>query len=157
MLGTLFVLNSCFYPDLIKKAPEERSKIFRGKTAYIEPLFLSGISEIDKLDIAEVEEYFASCIYYKCIQESEQTEPKAYALNSINHMLDYHKEAINLSLDEMIEKLTLNESLFEPLDYPLLLAVPLILPNDGKSISIIHEYAKEFYEALEQIRKGEKI
>lgn len=72
-------------------------------------------------------------------------------------MLDYHKEVINLSLDEMIEKLTLNESLFESLDYPLLLAVPLILPNDGKSISIIHEYAKEFYEALEQIRKGEKI
>lgn len=144
ILGLLFVLNSCFYPDLIKKAPEDRSKIFRGKIAHIEPLFLSGINKIDKLDKAEVGEYFASCIYYKWIQESELTEPKAYELNSINHMLDYHKESINLSMEEMIEKLTVNESLYETLDYPLLLSVPLILPNDGKSLSKIHDDAKKF-------------
>lgn len=49
MLETLFILNSCFYPDLIQKEEDDHSKIFRGRRAYIEPLFLSMFDELDKV------------------------------------------------------------------------------------------------------------
>lgn len=150
ILGFLFVLNSCFYPDLIKKTPDERSKVFRGNTAKIEPIFLSGIEEIDKLDKSEVADYFDSCMYYYWIHESELLEPHESELSDINHMLDNHKESINVPLKEIIDKIVQNTQLYNPINYPIIFVGPPIFSNDGKSISKLHEDAQKFYKALER-------
>lgn len=152
MLGTLFVLNLCFYPELINKGQDDRSKIFRGRTAYIEPLFLSGIDEIDKLDKKEVADYFESCSYYEWIQSPELKNPRGYALREINFMLENHRDETNRSLDDLLESRRERGKLYEGNEYPFLLAVPVIFLNNGKNISMLLDEAKEFYGALEQMK-----
>lgn len=152
MLGTLFVLNSYFYPELINKDQDDRSKIFRGRTAYIEPLFLSGIDEIDKLDKKEVADYFESCSYYAWIQSPELKNPRDYALREINFMLENHRDETNRSLDDLLESRRESGKLYEGNEYPFLLAVPVISLNNGKNISMLLDEAKEFYGALEQMK-----
>jgi hypothetical protein len=148
MLGTLFVLNLCFYPELIEKAQDERSKIFRGRKAYIEPLFLSGISEIDNLDKDEVEEYFESCCYYEWVPEL--IEPREYALREINFMLENHKDEINRTLDDLITTKGEIGKVFEARNYPLLLSVPVTYLKTTENISVLHNGAKKFYECLKE-------
>ncbi|KSU17648.1 hypothetical protein [Lactococcus lactis] len=152
MLGTLFVLNLCFYPELAYKEDNERSKIFRGRKAFIEPLFLSGISEIDKLDKDEVEEYFESCSYYEWIQYPELINPREYALKEINFMLKNYKDETNRTLDELLKSKWKKGRIIESGNYPFLLSVPVIYPNNAKNISMLHNEAEKFYLALEEER-----
>lgn len=152
MLGTIFILNLCFYPSLAYKKDNDRSKIFRGRKAFIEPLFLSGIAEIDKLDKDEVEAYFQSCCYYEWIQSSELEKPRNYALLEINFILENHKNEINLSLGDLLKNKEEKGGLFNSREYPLSLSVPVIYPNIGENLSMLHAEAKATYEALAQIR-----
>lgn len=87
MLGTLFILNSYFFPELIQKEQDDRSKIFRGKRAYIEPLFLSMFDKIDKLNKDEVENYLSSCLYFEWISDYYLTENLPYHISDISGML----------------------------------------------------------------------
>ena len=132
MLGTLFILNSCFFPELIQKEQDDRSKIFRGKRAYIEPLFLSMFDKIDKLNKDEVENYLSSCLYFEWISDYYLTENLPYHISDISGMLENHLNDVNLPLDTLIEKRNKNEYLYDDLNYPVLFKYSTVITNTGE-------------------------
>ena len=135
MLGTLFILNSCFFPELIQKEQDDRSKIFRGKRAYIEPLFLSMFDKIDKLNKDEVENYLSSCLYFEWISDYYLTENLPYHISDISGMLENHLNDVNLPLDTLIEKRNKNEYLYDDLNYPVLFKYSTVITNTGEDIN----------------------
>ena len=135
MLGTLFILNSCFFPELIQKEQDDRSKIFRGKRAYIEPLFLSMFDKIDKLNKDEVENYLSSCLYFEWISDYYLTENLPYHILDISGMLENHLNDVNLPLDTLIEKRNKNEYLYDDLNYPVLFKYSTVITNTGEDIN----------------------
>lgn len=148
MLGTLFILNSCFYPELINKHQDERSKIFRGRRAYIEPLFLSMFDEIDKLNKDEVENYLSSCLYFEWISDYYLTKNLPYYVSDIKGMIEEHIIDVNLPLDTLIEKRNKNEDLYDDLNYPVLFKYSTVITNTGEDINYLREKAEQIFEAL---------
>jgi hypothetical protein len=148
MLGTLFILNSCFYPELINKNQDERSKIFRGRRAYIEPLFLSMFDEIDKLNKDEVENYLSSCLYFEWISDYYLTNNLPYHVSDIKGMIEEHIIEVNLPLDTLIEKRNKNEDLYDDLNYPVLFKYSTVITNTGEDINYLKEKAEQIFEAL---------
>lgn len=156
LLGTLFVLNLYFYPGLIYKKQDESSKIFRVRKAFLAPLLLSGLDEIDRLDKSEVEEYLASCCYYEWLQTDRLNNPTMHALSEFKYMLEKHKDEINLPLNDALKNIEEKGVLFDSQTYPLYLKFPTMYSNNETTLSILHSEAKTFYEALEQVRVGVK-
>ncbi|ADZ64987.1 hypothetical protein EFO40_00980 [Lactococcus cremoris] len=148
MLGTLFILNSCFFPELIQKEQDDRSKIFRGKRAYIEPLFLSMFDKIDKLNKDEVENYLSSCLYFEWISDYYLTENLPYHISDISGMLENHLNDVNLPLDTLIEKRNKNEYLYDDLNYPVLFKYSTVITNTGEDINYFRKKSEQIFKAL---------
>ena len=148
MLGTLFILNSCFFPELIQKEQDDRSKIFRGKRAYIEPLFLSMFDKIDKLNKDEVENYLSSCLYFEWISDYYLTENLPYHISDISGMLENHLNDVNLPLDTLIEKRNKNEYLYDDLNYPVLFKYSTVITNTGEDINYFIKKSEQIFKAL---------
>lgn len=149
MLGTLFVLNSCFYPQLIQKKQDERSKIFRGRVAYIEPIFLSMVDEIDKLNKDEVDDYLSCCLYFEWINEIYYLDKNLpFCVSQINGMLKEHINDVNLPLDMLIEKRNKNENLYDDRNYPMLFKFPTVISNTGENINSIKRKEAEILDVL---------
>lgn len=148
MLGTLFILNSCFFPELIQKEQDDRSKIFRGKRAYIEPLFLSMFDKIDKLNKDEVENYLSSCVYFEWISDYYLTENLPYHISDISGMLENHLNDVNLPLDTLIEKRNKNEYLYDDLNYPVLFKYSTVITNTGEDTNYFRKKSEQIFKAL---------
>ena len=148
MLGTLFILNSCFFPELIQKEQDDRSKIFRGKRAYIEPLFLSMFDKIDKLNKDEVENFLSSCLYFEWISDYYLTENLPYHISDISGMLENHLNDVNLPLDTLIEKRNKNEYLYDDLNYPVLFKYSTVITNTGEDINYFRKKSEQIFKAL---------
>ncbi|MDV2631341.1 hypothetical protein RZO31_00410 [Lactococcus lactis] len=148
MLGTLFILNSCFFPELIQKEQDDRSKIFRGKRAYIESLFLSMFDKIDKLNKDEVENYLSSCLYFEWISDYYLTENLPYHISDISGMLENHLNDVNLPLDTLIEKRNKNEYLYDDLNYPVLFKYSTVITNTGEDINYFRKKSEQIFKAL---------
>lgn len=144
ILGFLFVLNICFYPELIYKNQEERSRIFRGQKAYIEPLILSMFSELDRLKINEVEEYLDGCLYYERLTSKlEDEDIPFYLITEFEHMCNDHKKDINRSIVELVREKNEYGKLYKCSKYPFLMEFPKLFVNDGCSLELFHKNAKE--------------
>lgn len=106
VLAVLFILNICFYPGLIYKNENDRSKIFRGKKALIEPIFWSNFNEITELNREEVDTYISHCLYFEWIDESylKIEEHVVREKQAIQGMLNHHLDEVNLTLDQFLQK-----------------------------------------------------
>lgn len=155
VLAVLFILNLYFYPELVFRNQDVRSKIFRGKQAFIEPIFWAAFDEVTALNREEVEKYLSTCIYLEWLDESFFEADEQHVLKEkrvINGMLKHHLSEINLSLNDFLHNRRNKNSRFFDFYYPSSLVSNQVIINLGFTLESVKYRLEEIFNF-----KNEKI
>lgn len=159
VLAVMFILNLYFYPELVYRDQDDRSKIFRGKIAFLEPVFWSTFDEITALDKKEVEEYLSACTYIEWLDDDYYYSTNKYQLTDekykINEMLRNRLKEINIPLNEFLQKRQVREdrsNRFFDFQYPTLFLTKKPTINLGFTLESVKDELEKVFNF-----KNEKI